>query len=117
MPKGIRIAPDVKRAIIAQYYSGEKTVKQICYEYGVKGRTIYDWIEVIGHGARVHNPKDPRRAVWLSSCEVELILLMMAECEKILNRQNLAIMRNLEDRLLNVADELTEISAADRIDE
>lgn len=112
MPSGKRFTPEIKRTALEQYYSGEKTVSQICAENGIAWRTIYSWIEKDGHGKRAPSTRAGRATLRVTRDEAELILLMCAECEKILPRKLLPIMRPLETRVLDIADELTEMSRA-----
>jgi len=108
MPKGFPIAPEVKQKVLQQYYGGDLTVKQICTQYGFKARTVYDWIEVKGHGARRSCADNKRRQIRLTAEEIELLLLLMGKCAQDLSRRELAIMAPLEVRLLDAADELTQ---------
>lgn len=100
MPK----KPDsVRSAVLLAYFQGEQTVEQICRNYGVSRRTVYAWAS--GSHARIHSTRQSRKAIYLTLDEVELLLLLFLES----NPSN-PIAKQLEDRLLNVADELTERS-------
>ena len=114
MPSGKRFNSETKRKALEQYYSGEMTVDQICCEMGIARRTIYAWIEKEGHGPRALNPQNGRGILRLSWEEAELILLMCAECEKILNKEKLAVMKPLENRVLDIADILYEVRRASK---
>lgn len=94
--------------IISEYYNGAD-VLELCGKYNCKRRTVYYWIERYGHGARTFNPKNARRKLLLTLNETELILMMILECESILKKTDLPTVMALENRLLNIADELTEI--------
>lgn len=113
MPKGVKAKRADIDAVLLEYYSSGRTVAEICAQHGIPRRTGYQWIERYGHGKRAVNRKCARRAVHMSLDEVELVLLMMCECDKIWKKPtDRAIMRNLEDRLLTVSDELTELQQA-----
>ena len=112
MPKGIKAPKEVKEAVLAEYYTTSTSVVQLCAKYGYKRRTIYQWIEQSGRGRRAFIHRDPRRHVLLTLDETELILLMLCECDKIWKDGNQrAIMRNLENRLLDISDELYELQS------
>ena len=112
MPSGKRFDAETKRKVLEQYYSGEKTVDQICREIGIARRTVYAWIEKNGHGTRALHPKTGRGNLRITWEEAELILLMCAETERILKPNQKAVMRSLEDRVLDIADVLSETSRA-----
>lgn len=113
MPSGIRIPLEEKKKALIDYYAG-KSVNEICYRYGIKRRAIYDWAKLYGHGKRSFNPRDPRRGMHINLAETELILLMICECDKIIKGADRVTMRNLEERLLLISDELYELQDSKR---
>ena len=109
------IPVDVKIAVVNDYYSGSKTLNQICAEYGLSGpRRIYEYVEKYGHGIREHRPPVSRQGIYLSLDETELLLLMISEFEKISDKRYRGMLRNLEDRLLDISDKLYELKLANR---
>lgn len=115
MPSGIKAPKEVKEAVLAEYYTTGTPVAQLSAKYGYKRRTIYQWVEQSGRGRRSFVQRDPRRHVLLTLDETELILLMLCECDKIWkDGKQRAIMRNLENRLLDVSDELYELQSTGR---
>ena len=108
MPSGQRVSEETKSKALESYYIGEQTVAEIAYKFGVKPRTVYSWVENMGHGNRFHIIKEPRKALKLSRKEAEAILLMIMECESIVPEKYFYTLKILEDRVLEIADNLPE---------
>ena len=108
MPKGVRIPDAVRQACLRDYYAGLKTVDVIAAEHGVHRRRIYDWTRA-DKRCRVHNERTVRRGLHVSLDETELLLLIIGEAEKIIKPDQLGLLRSLEDRLLQIADDLWEL--------
>ena len=109
MPSGNRVSDETKFKAVETYYVNQQTVAEIAYKMRVKPRTVYSWVKQFGHGKRFQIVKEPRKSVKLSRKEVEAILLMIMECDKIIGEEYFYTIRVLERRLLDVADELTEM--------
>lgn len=106
MPKGMKIDQKTRDAAVYAYYNSGRTVDQIAIENGIARRTMYQWIEIFGHGRRVHDPKHPRRGIRLSKDEIELLLMMISKCDDSLSMHDRGTLHSIEDRLLNAADDL-----------
>ncbi|MBO5969208.1 MAG: hypothetical protein J6S14_12005 [Clostridia bacterium] len=109
MPSGKKVDQDTKSKVVEMYYVGDQTVAEIAYQMGVKPRTVYSWANKFGHGRRFKIVKEPRKVLKLSHKEVEAILLMILECENIIGEEYFYTLKVLERRLLDAADELTEM--------
>ena len=83
----------------------EMTVEQIVSKYGIARRTVYNWCAA-DHG---RNNQTSRKAIYLSHDEVETVLLMILETEGTLKGNREYTAKALENRLLKLADEFTEI--------
>lgn len=105
MPKGIRISDDVKNEIRKDYYEKSMTVDEIAAKHGVYRRRVYDYIKADRRSA--YTVKRARKMTYLSKDEVELILLLLCECDCIIKGKNKVIASCLEERLLNMADAMT----------
>ena len=115
MPKGKRFTTTQKNYIVNAYLANDMTVNQICTKYGVGRRTVYQWIEKIDAPRRGMGKKtNYRRAVYMSRNEIELILLMILESKDILKGKYASYAKSLEEKLLNVADELEEYDIIER---
>lgn len=115
MPKGKHFTTSQKNDIINAYLAKNMTVNQICAKYGLGRRTVYQWIEKTDVPRRGMGKKtNCRRAVYMSRDEIELILLMMLESKSILNGKYTPYAKTLEEKLLNVADELEEYDIIER---
>ena len=109
MPKGVRVPKEIREAVVRDYYDGKKTTEQIALEYGVGRRRIYDWVEQSNRGA---NKRQLRRGIRLTLDETELLLIVIAKCDKLYKGATLAMLRAIENRLLDVSDELTALELA-----
>lgn len=105
MPKGVRISEIVKSDIRQDYYERAMTVDEIAAKYNVHRRRVYDYVKADRHSRWAMNRA--RKMTYLSKDEVELILLMLLECDGILKGNNRVIAKVLEDRMLMIADALT----------
>ena len=105
MPKGHPVSAEIKEAFLEEYYRGELSVNDLCLKYNIGRRTVYDWIKP-GHGR--HHVFTRRKSVFMSYKEIELVLLMIMECESILDDKDSRTAKLLEERLLEASDELTE---------
>ena len=106
MASGKRVNLETKQKAIRLYYEGKLTVAEIADRSGVKPRAVYSWIEKTGFGSRQRGP-ERRKAIKLNKAEAELILLMILETEKDLSGRYQYELKSIENRLLNIADELT----------
>lgn len=91
--------------LISDYFHSEMTVKQISKKHGVCIRTVYNAID--GKANRKNQHKPDRKAVYLSKEETETLLLCILESEKLLPQSRRILIPGIENRLLNIADELT----------
>lgn len=107
MPKGVKAPQWLKDAVLNDYYSGEKTIWQIAAEYGIGRRRIYEWRDQ--DVKRNHITRSETKGIRLNLDEAELILLMILECDPIIHGKDRALMRGLEEKLLMISDQLTEI--------
>lgn len=105
MPKGVRISDIVKDDIRRDYNDRSMSVDEIAAKYGVHRRRVYDYVKADRHSKWSTTRK--QKMTYLSKDEVELILLMLMECDGMLNEKNQAIAKCLEDRMLNMADAMT----------
>ena len=95
-----------KRAQIADdYHNSGLSVRQIASKYGVCVRTVYNAIS--GKANRKNQRKPERKAIYLSKEETETLLLCISESEKLLSQSKTVLISGIENRLLNIADELT----------
>lgn len=93
-------------ALVSDYYGSSLTIKQIAEKHGVCVRTVYKTVE--GKANRKGHRKADRRMIRLNKDETELLLLCILECESIFNGSDkLTLLHAIEDRLLDIADELT----------
>ena len=99
------ISEQVKSSALADYAAGEKTVDRICAEYGIGRRTLYQWLEKDGKTDRVCN-YGQRKSLRVNRDEAELLLLMILECDSLLNMDQRTMALSIEDRLLEIADYL-----------
>jgi transposase-like protein len=102
MTKGNSIC---SRAVKA-YYDGIETVDEICYTLGVSRSTLYSWVRANRIKKRRRTIKN-RRALNLSKDETELLLLVILEADAAIPEDKKAMLRGIENRLLNIADDLT----------
>lgn len=105
MPKGIAIPDTVKDNIRKDYYEREMTVAEIVAKYSVSRRAVYDYIKPDRFSA--YTTQSKRKMTYLSKKEVELILLMLLECDGTLKGDCKITAKCLENKMLNMADELT----------
>lgn len=106
MPKGVRIPDIVKDDIRRDYYERCCTVGEIAAKYGVHRRRVYDYVKADRHQCSYATGKR-RKMTYLSKDDVELILLMLLECNGILTGRNKDLAKCLEEKMLNMADDLT----------
>lgn len=104
--KGKPFSPEIKAQVIADYKSGRDPVWYICQHYGVSWRTLHEWVEGCGQDRR-HTRRPDRRSIRLTKDDAELLLLCIVESESIAPREYMPALRRLEDRLCDIADELT----------
>lgn len=109
MASGRRVPVEERVDVLCEYYAGEHTVEQIARAHGIKPRTIYAWAAINGHNRRTINRAEPRKKIAMTSDEIELVLLMILECDGIMPQNKRPTMLGLEARLLDAADELAEI--------
>ena len=107
MPKGRKAQEDLKSAVLQEYYAGIKTTQQIAAEYGIDRRRIYDWKEK--KTDRRNSCKGSTRGAQLTLEESELVLLMIMECDSTMKGKQRETMRTLEEKMLNISDQLTEL--------
>ena len=100
------ISTEVKSSALADYAAGEKTVDRICAEYGIGRRTLYQWLEKDGKTDRVRN-YGQRKSLRVNREEAELLLLMILECDSLLNTDQRTMALSIEERLLEIADDLS----------
>lgn len=94
-----------RSAIISDYQQGMLSVKQIAEKYNVCPRSVYNCIG--GRANRKGLSKQTRRALHLNKSETEVLLLCIIEAEHDLSETDKSIITGIQDRLLNIADELT----------
>ena len=105
MPSGVRVPESVKNDIRRDYYERCMTVDAIAAKHGVCRRRVYDYVKADRHTSyAVHKT---RKMTYLSRDDIELILLLLAECETVLEGKQKILARVLEDRMLQLADDLT----------
>lgn len=107
MPKGVRISEIVKDDIRRDYYERCMTVDAIAEKYNVHRRRIYDYVKADRYTS--YAIKHKRKMTYLSKDDVELILLLIMECDSILKDKNKIIAKCLEDRMLQMADDMTQL--------
>ena len=107
MPRKGRISEETKAAIVRDYYEGEKEVDQIASEYGIDRRRIYEWKDK--DKARGHSKRSMTKGCRLTLDEAELILLMILICDETIKGKQRYLMRKLENKMLILSDELTEL--------
>ena len=105
MPSGIRVPDIVKDDIRRDYYECCMTVDAIAAKYGLHRRRIYDYVKADRHSPWATGRA--RKMTYLSRDEVELVLLMIMECESTLNAENKVTAKCLEDKMLSMADAMT----------
>lgn len=105
MPKGIRIPDSVKSNIRRDYYEKSTTVDEIAAKYGVHRRRVYDYVKADRFNPYSTGKK--RKMTYLSKDDVELILLLLCECDSILKGRYKDLAKCLEERMLKMADDLT----------
>lgn len=105
MPKGKRTPDSVKNAIRNDYYEKLMTVDEIAAKYNVHRRRVYDYVKADRHSP--YSVKRMRKMTYLSKDEVELILLLLCECDGILKGKNRITAKCIEERMLNLADAMT----------
>lgn len=98
--------------IIQRIENGEITVNDAMLLTGKAYQTIRDWMngpryEKLRKKARIHH--DNRRHVFLSLPETEALLTVIGICGDRLPTEERAAIEKVERRLLEIADELTEI--------
>lgn len=91
--------------LVSDYLHSGLTVKQISEKHGVCIRTVYNAIN--GKTNRKNQHKPDRKAIYLSKDETEALLLCILESEKVLSQSRRTLISGIENRLLNIADELT----------
>lgn len=91
--------------LISDYLHSGLTVKQISEKHGVCIRTVYNALG--GKTNRKNRHKPDRKAIYLSKDETEALLLCILESEKALSQSRRTLISGIENRLLNIADELT----------
>lgn len=104
-----------KQDITRRVLSGEITVYQAAIEAGRKVDTIYKWVHELKQGpieTSFHHC--PRRHIFLSRGEAETLLTLIAEGETALTLEQRGCLLAVEERLLAIADELTEIAKNNR---
>lgn len=94
-----------RSAIISDYQQGMLSVKQIAEKYNVCPRSVYNCID--GRTNRKGLSKQNRRALFLNKSETETLLLCIMEAENALSQTDISIVNNIQERLLNIADDLT----------
>lgn len=99
-----RFTDHIKDSVRRDYNSKTMTVEQIVHRYGIARRTVYTWCSA-NHGRR---NSINRKAVYLSKDETEAILLLILMGEKDSGKYR-DIVKALEQRLLTIADEFTEM--------
>ena len=105
MPKGVRIPESVKDAVRRDYHERNMTVSEIAAKYGLYMRRVYDYVKPDRYSP--YTVERVKKMTYLSREEVELILLMLLECDAILKGKNRITAKALEDRMLMMADEMT----------
>lgn len=98
----MRKAENIKANVIAAYNGKVMTVDQIASVYGVARRTVYSWVT-----ANRSNMNKPRKALYLSKDEAEALLLTIMVSDGQTGKYK-AIVESIENRLLDIADELGE---------
>lgn len=100
----------VKQRVLEAYSVKDMTVGMIAEKYGIAKRTIYKWVsDSSGTASRGRRNSIRRKALYLSKEEAETILLMIMVSENDIGEHKKLVANNLEERLLNIADELTEV--------
>ena len=102
----MRCDESTRSSVIEDYNSKVLTVEQIVQKYGIARRTVYNWVSA-NHGRK--NNID-RKAVYLSRDEVETMLLLIMVGENDVTEKQKCIAKALEKRLLDIADEFSEVS-------
>ena len=105
MPKGVYLSDSVKNGIKNDYYERKMTVDEIAAKYSVGRRTIYSHIKADRYNS--YSATGGRKMTYLSRDDVELILLMIQECDHIFKGNNKSHSKVLEERMLTMADNMT----------
>lgn len=105
MPKGVRIPDAVKNNIRKDYYEKYMTVDAIAAKYNVYRRRVYDYVKANRYNSYATGKR--RKMTYLSRDDIELILLLIQECDTILKGNNKILAKCLEDRMLQMADDLS----------
>ena len=104
------IPKSTKTAVLNDYRGKVLTVPQIAQKYGISRRTIYSWVtepdRQRGNGTR--------KAIYLSPEEVETLLLLIMIGDGKMTDSWTGIAKNIETRLLDMADYFTEIKESKR---
>lgn len=95
--------------IAEEYLLGSVSAKVIQQKYGISPRHFYKITKE--YGRKGHSVGVKRRNLRISYEEAEMLLFMILECESLVkNRKNdLAIMKNLQNRILAIVDEFEEL--------
>ena len=94
-----------QQQLISDYFHSGLTVRQISERNGVSVRTVYNAIS--GKANRKNQRKPSRKALYLSKEETEVLLLCILESEKVISQSRRVLISGIENRLLDIADELT----------
>lgn len=100
-----RVPPSVRDAVIRDYIHSFLTVDQIAKKHNVSIRYIHS---VTGDFHRNNEPQPNRLSLRLTKQEAETLLLCIAEADYVIDVDRKTIARILEDRLLEIADKLTQ---------
>ena len=96
-----------KRELIANDYNNSGlSVAQIAEKHGICVRTVYNSIQAKN---RRNRARPNRRALRLTKAEAEVILLCIMEAESVLSNNYRETLHAIENRVLIIADELTQL--------
>lgn len=98
----MRKAENIRSSVIRAYNEKVMTVDQIASKYGVARRTVYSWAS--SNRGRMSKP---RKALYLSKDEAEALLLTIMVADGQTGKYK-EVVESIENRLLDIADELGE---------
>lgn len=96
-----------RQQIVDDYFNSGLTVKQIAHKNNVCVRAIYNALDGRANRSKIGRSSG-RKALRLNKDETELLIGTILEYEYICNDENeRLLLHSIEDRLLEIADDLT----------
>lgn len=120
--QGIKLTEETVRDIVSSYRTGEATVNELCAKYSLSRSGVYGvlWRNGVRGTNSMTYRKVVRKGLRLNRAEVDVLLLIILECEGMLKKRypkDFIVAKLLQERLLAVADEIDEIESVRKMED